>query len=295
MANSRIRSCFITAPAEARLDVLTDVLKQRNIRVIGPNAIGMGDDLETEISKLLTSADLIIGVLTRSRRSDWTLFELGHAWGQGKQILLFAPPDSAYIPSTLRRFLTVRANLSNREAIAFAIDQLLAAPEPRLSLVRQPKEKPPLGSSANRYLAGSLPMITSVNTLELESLVASALREAGVEVLAQSQAIDRGADLAIWSDELQPFVGNPLLVEIKARLTSSKGAAATAQQLSKYVAAAGGLWGLLLYGEGPKDLGSLPPNVLALSIEALFTRLRAESFDRIVRDLRNRRVHGIGL
>ena len=129
-------------------------------------------------------------------------------------VLLFAPPDSAHVPSTLRRFLTFRANLSNREAIEFALDQILAAPEPTSLPSRPAKEKAPLGASADRYLQGSVPMFASVNPLELKSLVANALREAGVDVLARSQAQDRGADLAIWSDELQPFVGNPLLVEI---------------------------------------------------------------------------------
>lgn len=295
MVNSRIRSCFITAPADTNLDVLTEALRRRNIRIIGPEAISLGVVWETEISNLLNSADLIIGVLTRARRSDWALFELGQAWGQGKTILLFAPPNSALVPSTLRRFLTVRANLSNREAIGFALDQILASPEPTSTPSRPAKEKAPLGASADRYLQGSVSMFASVDPLKLESLVANALRETGVDVLARSEAQDSGADIAIWSDDLQPFVGNPLLVEIKARLTTPGAAASAAQQLSKYVASTGGLWGLLLYGVGPHDLGSLPPNILALSIETLFLRLRGESFDQIVRELRNRRVHGIRL
>ena len=39
MVNSRIRSCFITAPAGTNLDVLTDALRRRDIRVVGPEAI----------------------------------------------------------------------------------------------------------------------------------------------------------------------------------------------------------------------------------------------------------------
>ncbi len=81
-------------------------------------------------------------------------------------------------------------------------------------------------------------------------------------------------------------------MEIKARLPTPKAAAEAAQQLAKYVTAAGGRWGLLLYRDGPGDLRGLPPTVLALSIEALFRRLERESFEEIVRDLRNNRVHG---
>ncbi len=292
---SQIETCFITAPAGSNLEVLTGALRRRNIHMIVPQQLSPGTEIASEISNVLRDVDLVIGVLTSERRSEWILFELGQAWALGKRILLFAPPNFAHLPSTLRRFLTVRADISNREAVEFALDQLLAAPEPTRRSGAQPKAKPPLGASADGYLQGSLPMIASATPSELEALVADALREAGVDVLATSPGRGQGADLAIWSDALQPFVGNPLLVEIKARLQGQGGVSNAVQQLGKYVAAAGGLWGLLLYGAGPGELPSLPPNILALQIETLFRRLREESFDDIVRDLRNRRVHGVGV
>jgi hypothetical protein len=291
---SRIKTCFITAPADSNLKVLADALRRRNIRIVVPQQLSAGAELVTEIANVLRDVDLVIGIITRERRSEWILFELGQAWALGKRILLFAPPNFAHLPSTLRHFLTVRANLSNREAIEFALDQLLAAPEPTRKSEAQPKEKPPLGVSADAYLQGSLPMIASAKPIELEALVADALRKAGVDILTTSPR-DQGADLAIWSDALQPFVGNPLLVEIKTRLQEQRAVANAAQQLAKYVAAAGGQWGLLLYGVGPEEAESLPPNILALPIQTLFMRLRDESFDDIVRQLRNRRVHGVGL
>ena len=296
---SQIDTCFITAPAGSNLEVLTGALHRRNIHIIVPQQLSAGAEIASEISNVLRVVDLVIGVLTSERRSEWILFELGQAWALGKRILLFAPPNFAHLPSTLRRFLTVRANVSNREAVEFALDQLLAAPEPTRRSGAQLKEKQPLGASADGYLQGSLPMIASATPSELgaqlEALVADALREAGVDVLTESPRRDQGADLAIWSDALQPFVGNPLLVEIKTRLRGQRDVSNAAQQLGKYVAAGGGLWGLLLYGAGPGDLPSLPPNILALQIETLFRRLRDESFDDIVRDLRNRRVHGVGI
>lgn len=289
---SRIQTCFITAPAGANLDVLTEALRRRDIRVVVPQDLQPGAELGGEILSLMSGVDLVIGVLTRERRSEWVLFELGLAWGQGKRVVLFAPPNNANIPSGLRRFLTVRANLSNREAVEFALDQLLAAPEPAQTPIPTRKGTKPLGPTAEAYLQGSLAQAVNVSPAGLEALVADALREAGVDVVTTSERRDFGVDLAIWSDALQPSVGNPLLVEIKARLPSPKVAADAAQQLSKYVAGAGGLWGLLLYRDGPEDLRGLPPNVLALSVEALFRRLSHESFDEIVRDLRNSRVHG---
>lgn len=292
---SQIRTCFITAPAGSNLELLVDALRRREIEAVVPNQLSADAEVQTETADLLRNVDLVIGVITRERRSDWVLFELGQAWALGKRILLFAPPAYVHLPSTLPRFMTVRANLSNQEAIEFALDQLLAAPEPTRKPAKPLKGKLPLGAAADSYLQGSLQMISSVRPIELEALVANALRDAGVDVLATSRDRNAGADLAIWSDDLQPFVGNPLLVEIKAQLQGTKATSEAAQQLAKHVAASGGIWGLLLYGSGPEEPRSLPPNILALSIGSLFERLREESFDDIVRDLRNRRVHGVGL
>jgi Restriction endonuclease len=183
--------------------------------------------------------------------------------------------------------------LSNREAIEFALDQLLAAPEQTAAPDLVPAKRV-LGAAADRYLQGSFQLGANVSASELELLVAGALREGGVTVLSTAYGADRGVDLAIWSDALQPYVGNPLLVEIKSSLRDPRIANEAARQLSKQVAASGSYWGLLLYGESkPWAIrASLPSNVLLLSLETLFRRMRDEPFDDIIRDLRNRRVHG---
>ncbi|WP_292562624.1 restriction endonuclease [Mesorhizobium sp.] len=245
------------------------------------------------MTSILADTDLVIGVMTRERRSDWVLFDLGQAWGMGKRILLFAPPNASFLPSYLQRFLTVRANLSNREAIAFALDQLLAAPASSFAQERVPTAARILGPAADRYLQGSYQLGTS-SPLELERLVENALREGGVDVVSTAPGREQGVDLAIWSDALQASVGNPLLVEIRSRLREPSLASEAVRQLSQQVAASGSYWGLLLYGDGEQTTlrGSLPPNVLLLSLKTLFERMRHEPFDDIIRDLRNRRVHG---
>ena len=291
--NARIRSCYLTAPADSNLGILTEALRRRDIRIVVPHDLPVETDLAPEIASLLAHVDLVIGVMTRERRSDWVLFELGQAWAMGKRVLLFASPNITFLPSTLQRFLAVRANLSNREAIEFALDQLLAAPE--RTVASEPASLPNelWGLRPTRDLQGSFQPGTRMRAFELERLVADALRDGGVDVLSTAPGGGQGV-VAIWSDALQPVVGNPLLVEIKSSLRDPGVAADAARQLSKQVTASGSYWGLLLYGERKLSAArtSLPPNVLLLSLETLFQRMRNELFDDIVRDLRNRRVHG---
>jgi hypothetical protein len=291
--NSEIQACFITAPAGANLDVLTSALSERRLRVVTPESLKPEETFGANILNLIASVDLVIGVLTSGRHSHWVLFELGVAWSQGKRVILFAPPNSVHLPSSIRGFLTVRAKLSNREAVAFALDQILAAPQLLKTPVSLPKETKPLGEAAGKYLAESLRLARNEATVGLTMLVGNALTEAGVDVVTYSkQTHELGVDLAIWSDALQPSVGNPLLVEIKVGLSTAKATTDAAQRLSKYVIAAGGLWGLLLYKDFSDDLRGLPANVLALDLASLFQRLEEKSFEEIIRDLRNRRAHG---
>jgi hypothetical protein len=63
-----------------------------------------------------------------------------------------------------------------------------------------------------------------------------------------------------------------------------------------YLGASGSRWALLLYGDGPdpedQAWSASPPNVLVLSLRSLLEALRSQAFPEVVRDLRNRRVHG---
>jgi hypothetical protein len=298
--SNRIQSCYISAPPGENLSVLRDILTARGIRVVVPATSSVavtGSDWAAEVELLVPEVDLVIGILTRERRSQWVLFELGQAWAKGKQVLLLASPSGTFVPSNLQRFLVVRASTLNREAISFAIDQLCAAPSAaRRSEYRRAVEHSRLGPSYEAFLSQARVAVDSRNGEGLERIVAEALRKSGIDAVAERRDSDRGVDLAIWSDELQPLMGNPLLVEVKARLRTPNEARAALKQLSISTAASGTLWGVLLYGAclfEEQRLASLAPhNVLVLSVFHLLEHMETESFASIVGNLRNRRVHG---
>lgn len=270
---------------------------QRGINVVVPDDLYPGANWSEWISRKISDVDLVIGVLTSERRSQWVLFELGQAAAFGRQIVLIAPPKLAMVPSHLKRFLVIRTTLKNRDAIDFALDQLLASPE------RPPKRKPPVASSPPKLGADADPIIARLTVAietkdyrEVEKTVAEALRDSGVEIVSEASNPDLGADIAVWSDALQPFVGNPLLIEVKSRFHGPDELRRAANQLSEAVASRGAIWGLLLYGEGPQNFASsqkgVPPTILVYSIVDLIEQLRTRSFAEVIRDLRNQRVHG---
>jgi len=269
----------------------------RGIRVVVPDDLNPGSDWSEWISRKIGDVDLVIGILTSERRSQWVLFELGQAAALGRQVVLIAPPKLASFPLDLKRLLVIRGGPKSRSAIDFALDQILASPE-------RPTRSPPVGTPSKRTLGSDAdPIITDLQSaIELndyhsvERLVVQALRGSGADIVTEASNRELGADLAVWSDALQPFVGNPLLIEIKSRFRGTNELLRAANQLSAAVAARGGNWGLLLYGHGSQELApglrGAPPTVLIFSIGELVEQLRTRSFAEVIRDLRNRRVHG---
>jgi hypothetical protein len=295
----RIKTCFVAAPSEISLNVLRDSLLAHDIRPLVPHELLAGTDWASEIQRQMIEADLVIGILPQGRQSPWVLFSLGQAWALGRRILLIAPPKSKEIPYSLQRFLILRTEPDNRGAIDFALDQLLSAPpETSTRETHKPFTSSGMGDDAVRTLLSRLDVaLVSGTGQELEKIVSEALRLSGTDIVVESPQSDRGADLAVWSDVLEPFVGNPFLIEIKRRVTDKHTALRAFNQLRSYLEASDIKWGILLYGEGPPPEDRLwracPSNILLMPVRQLLEALGRRAFPEIVRDLRNRRVHSV--
>lgn len=268
------------------------------MRVLVPRELAVGLDWASEIQKQLSQADLVIGVLTSTRHTPWVLFELGQAAALGRRIVLITSAKSDPIPFSLHQILVLRIELDNQDAIDFALDQLLSAPAPKPRREVRAEQKPlvGLGQKADGLIADFNRSVAQSNWRGVEKVVADALRWSGADVVVTSPSRDKGPDLAVWSDVLEPFVGNPLLVEVKSRIRTKSSASRAVRQLGSYLGASGSRWALLVYGEGP-DLENIPwspelPNVLILPLRSLLEDLRTRAFPEVIRDLRNRQVHG---
>lgn len=293
----RIKTCFISAAFGEKLGIVKDVLDQNGVRVLGTEDANFGQSLYENALDVINRADLFIGVLSHNRTSQNVLFELGVAIGLGKQVVIFEPPKADLIPFNLQHFLVIRTSLQNRDAIAFALGQILSAPErSSVPIAGTPRSGRGLGHQADEFIGNYSDIIMHSRGWQLEELVASAIRASGVEIVSESFRENARVDLAVWSDALQSSVGNPLLIEVKRKLLSKQEFRRAAEQLASAARDAGSTWGLLLYGEGPTklDFSWIPmPTVLIISIREILEAMRTATFVDVVRDLRNRRVHGV--
>jgi TIR domain len=282
--------------AGARLNALRQAVESRGLDVLIPTDLAVGSDWVSRISKKLSQADLVIAVVTSDPQSRSVFFDLGLAAAFGRRIMLITTLEAEPISFPLHRSVVLRIDLENREAIDFALDQILLAPDrTQLRSHTSHRQFRGMGSKSDDLISSLDHAIVSGQGLFLEKIVAEALRSSGADLVVESAARGVRADIAVWSDALEPFVGNPLLVELKLRIRGKGDARQAARQTASYVDISGARWALLLFGEGPDSeevWSGCPPNVLVLSVRSLLEALRTRPFPEVVRDLRNKRVHG---
>jgi len=293
-SHSARKTCFISSAAGTDLSPLITALEGHGYAVVVPTHLSAGQRWLDALRESLDTADLVVGVFGSRDAVANPLFEIGYAIGSRKPVLVIASPTAEDLPFALSSLPVVRAEPTDREAIEFALDRLPAHPL-RHPIQLTPASVSPL--SADHVDDYTTRIKGAQNERELLDVLRTLLVDAGVEVVADARIGDHRADFAIWSDLLGTYVGNPLIVEVKRTLRTLDVHQALAQ-LTHDVNAAGALWGLLLYTHSPDPSRiavevQQAARVIALSVDELLERLRSCSFFDIIRDLRNKKVHGI--
>lgn len=298
--HSAIRSCYLVSSWKTDVGPLRAALQNRGIRVSRADELPPGVAISEGIRDQIRDADFVIGVLGKAQFDANVFYEIGLAHGLDKRVILFATDTEQKLPFDIEHHYVVRSPLTNSIAVEFAIDQILNAPPPPSAKRRPspPKERvKPLGERATKFLRRLDDLPSSGSGRNLEDLVNDLLNACGVDVVAEAVTKEIGADFAVWSDELDPILGNPLIVELKRTILRTSDVTNAGQQLGRYLAQSGGLWGLLLYQNGYDPdhpaWAELPPTVIAMRLDDLIRQLRRHSFPDVIRNRRNLLVHGI--
>jgi len=290
---------FVSAPAGTDLSELLKTLDENNIHILDPNSFAPGAVKMTDkIIDGLNHADLIVAVLGTANSSGNVLFELGCASALGKKSLVIVPEDYE-IPSDIRSLVHIRTTPNNREAINFALEQILNAPEPadnpKTDLIEKSK---PLGTVANNLLKQFYALPNNPIEQEIIALVTEILRASGLSFKSDQKypsTENIRPDLVVWIDDLEPYFGNPILIEVKKQIISSEDARATIQQVLNYLSVSHLKLVIVLATKiSPTALEIIAsePDLYFFELPQVLERLQNESFSQIIGKERNARIHG---
>lgn len=288
MTQARFTTCFISAPFGADTSVLRSVLDERGIGWIDQTIVEPGRNWLEAMDTALTRSDFVCVILPEGQHGN-ILFELGIAYARRKPILAFLTSSST-LPSDILSLTYVRVDPRDRTAVQSALGTFLEhATEKRTWRTQKGPAKAVLPSKE------PLPFPPS-GAPEFEQRTAKLLQEAGFIVSWPTERRDKGADFAVWIDEVEHSLGNPLLVEVKAGLLSVQQIRQAASRLRASVAKTHGRSGLLVYWDQHNReyplVSSDWPLIFQLSGTALAQLVQEGRLPKELIRLRNAAVHG---
>jgi hypothetical protein len=282
--------------------VIRHVLKQHGVNAFAADELDLaGAPMALVLMEAVGRADIVIGVFGGQEESGNVLFELGVAQGLKKPTLIIAPHDEATSPVAPTGIPCLRAKPHDSAALEFGIALFLAAPAQGIpSPNRAKKETHPLRDYADALLAkldlGQEHVGNQRRGSYLQDLIVEALKKSGVSTVSvDDKQGDTEIDIAVWCNDLEPWVRNPLLIEVRKYL---RGEGDLDTLVNRFAGAfKPGLvnWALVIYGDAaPKAerLKHLHPNILLISAHDFLVSLRETGFGDLIRRLRNERVHG---
>jgi Restriction endonuclease len=290
--------CFLAAPCSTDLTVIRQVLLERGVRAVVPSEVSPRTPLLLEhLADLIARSDFVLAVLDSGSVNANVAFELGCAYGLGKRALLLAPPDTTSIPFDLDSFPIFRLDPRNRTAMGYVVDQALASEDramPRLTHRYTGRRRD--RQVVRDLLAEVERRGDALTESEAQRLIETALQAAGVQAVARSPHPDKGADLAIWDDDLYPLVGAPILIEIKRRVASVGEVRDAAQQVLAYLQSSNAMWALVIFLSGNPPKAALAESkafpIRFLSLTEFLQSLATRGLVELVRELRKQWAHG---
>lgn len=126
-------------------------------------------------------------------------------------------------------------------------------------------------------------------------LIRLTLEASGVPAWTQQKNSSSRPNFAVWIDELEPYFGNPILIEVSKRLSTATQAKYIVEQVLHHASLSNVTVVIIFASQISSDafeFVSSYPNLYFFSLHKFLEYLREESFGQVVRNERNARVHG---
>ena len=290
-----MKKCFISAPVNVDLGVLRSVLESKGIQAVMPFELEIvGSNFREQIEHAIRKADFFIAVLSKSSSAN-VFFELGFATAKLKRAVLLQTEEFE-LPQNLSGFTILRVDIKDRQKLSTALDDFLKKQRHLKPAHQEIVRTKPLSSRATELIQHLRNLQGRATHAEFERILTAAFKESGIEVVAEPQGKDRGYDFALWLDELNHLVGNPLLVEVKTRLSKAE-AKSLKNRFLKHRDTELGKALVVVFLDGPEAIvraeSSGAPLILFVPADELFSALEQKSLGNFIRSERNRLVHGV--
>jgi hypothetical protein len=289
-------SVFISSSGSADTSILREALHKRGYTTVGFQDLAVpGKSFSEALIENIRNADLFVAVIGDDPGNKNVFYEMGFAQAYNKRVLAVSP--SGLLPFA-HDIAYLKVDPTNKEAIEFGLNSVLSVPKERFRVDTPTKQTHPIGHLADQLIEETHRANGPDEGFRLESVILRALQASGVTIHSEAvQSGDIGFDLAVWSDDLEPWIANPLLIQLKTKIAGGGQLLETVRQMTAYLERSGAQWGMLLCNEIKFDgvdsslLGQIPANVLIMTTDEFLRGLKTKGFGDLAIGLRNDRTH----
>jgi|GEM_PF-1687225 len=292
---NRRKAVYVTAPRAIDTTPIRAVLEQKGFRTFSPDQLdATPQSISQAIREGMQQADLVIGVVGPGEDSGFIFYELGFAEALEKPALVLLAGNVSADRWMISGTPYLRFDLSNPSALQFGIEQFLKVPRHGSKTSSAANRSKPIEGVADALLKRLREPGDRLPPQEFEAIIADAIRASQVTSVSRGSQDDKYVDMAVWSDDLQPWVGNPLPIEVRLRIKDSSDLNNCTMRLHRQMHEGDLSWGLLIYLRADLEMRTvwMMPNILCIQAEQFIEQLRTTGFGEVVRTLRNAVVHG---
>ena len=291
------KTCFISAPFNVDIAPLRNLLQERVLQVhdalSAPSGTGT---ISSSIAAVIRDSDFICAVLTPESRDNIS-FEIGFAAGCRKPIFLVVD-ENVEIPVLLQDIFYLRASPSQVDTIEFNLDNFLEHAGKTTRRAHRTIREPLISQPDPRLdkMESLWEFSPSERAQKLESLIADLFRESGAVVSHETRLGDVGVDMAVWLNDIESSLGNPVLVEIKVGKISEGQLKVAEAKLREYLNRTNARVGVVIYLDQDGRRFSSSPNrfplIIRLDARDAAGLLSENGFSRVLISERNKVAHG---
>ena len=302
--------CYISASAVTNVQNIRIILEENNIQAYDDyDFLPTAKTLQETTREKIKEADFIIGVISSNNPQN-VYYELGVASGLNKPIFIILDKeiDLNSLPLDLENQIYVRASLSDTNFLRLSLAGFTSnyTSNKKLKTIINKNQSIPVltWEEASAYLERLIYIRNHDSTFstgsEIETMIEEIFQKAHLAFGRNrniNSAKTHSPDFALWIDDLNPIIGNPIFVEVKAGVLSDDIYINAYEQLKHSMITGNARAGILLYFNKNeftfKNNSSVSPLIMSFNIEDFIKELTEKSLDRLVLESRNKIVHGI--
>lgn len=283
--------CYVISHPRQNIIEIIELLNEKSI-AFTHTLLDIDINPMDSIENAIKESDFVIFMFNQTTNTN-QFYELGLAKGLQKPIFIIVE-DNSLLPFCAERFMYVKANTDNIEAISYNLDLFLNNATKKRNIRKYQGNK--IKTNKNDILPDLNTLVSNIYKENLsEKYIIETIEKIlscyeDITVVSQNRNLDKGADFALWIDEVENTLGGPILIEVKKSINQH-----TKYQMADYLQTSKSPAGIVIYIGDKNDYeitdNKQLPLIIYMELRTFIQYTTERKLAKLLIDRRNDVVH----